>query len=468
MLLGIHIVLFVLIILTFRKIIRTNYSITPISGFLVGVVYFIYIPLLLLFFEGTHEVNMISGAKGVWTVTSLDNLRIYEAYTFLLFTLLLIFLIVLLMPFSPKTKLDTEKLVNYYNENKQKILFVYLSSVFALIIDITYNVSKAGGVEAYFNQHWYHKHADFFNEYGAFAVIVSKFNQANLIVFTAVSIILSISWILNLREHSNLKMRLVVISGLSTNITLHLLVILTHGNRIYFALYLILLFFMLVVLKMRKIYLGLIMVSPILMIVFSMWSYTRSSLNSFFDAAMIYFNSFSNLNNPLFNIIYDITEGTNVLISLNLIDHFDSTSDFFNGLSYLKLIRPLFPDYITYIDSFNVIVGELYMPGTNVSLNSTMFGEMYGNFGKLSVAVALSITLILIVVSFAIKNNDLILNMIICVLVVWFARSVFSDNLILFSFSMIWYITLNMIFRYLSKVSNIEKTRRRITIYEQR
>lgn len=451
MLVIINIVMIFLIYFTIKKILKYNYIITPVSGFVIGILYFIYLPLLVLLFEKTHKVNMISGAKGEWTVTSLFNAEIYNAYILVMWMLMLIFLSILILPFKIKKTINLSSFSKYYDLKKQRILFMYYSSVCFILIDLFYKIVKAGGIGAYFDQHWYHKNEEFFNTYGVIAVIVSKFNQGNLIFFTALSIIISIETLKNLKLNIDKPSNFFRIT---TIIFIHLLVIITHGNRIYFALFLIFFFFMLLILKFKREYITMVTISPILILIFSMWSYTRSSLSNFSIAFDNYINSFSQIDNPIINLIYDITEGTNILITLNLINYFDETNSYYQGLSYLKLIQPFLPDFINKIDSFNVIVGNIYMPGTNVSLNSTMLGEMYGNFGLLTFFVLIIITTVIIFISNTMSSKNILLNMFVCLLVIWFVRSVFSDNIILGVFVMMVYLFLNVIYDFLVKVSN--------------
>lgn len=458
MLLVIHLILLTLILLTIKKIIKNNLAITPISGFVIGIIYFIYIPLLILFFEKTHRINAISGMKGEWTVTSLYNPEIYKAYILIMFMLISVFFILLVTPFKTRENLTIETFYKYFEENKSRIIYLYYSSILFIFVDLIFKVKKAGGIAEYFEQHWYHKNKEFFNDYGVVAVVISKFNQANLIFFTAVSLLVLVSMVRNIKMNIN-KVKSII--SITIMISVHFIIIITHGNRIYFALFLILFFFLLVSLKLKKEYLTMLLISPILVLIFSMWAYTRSSLNNFSLAMQNYFESFLHLDNLVFNLIYDITEGINVLVALNLINHFDGTSQFYNGLSYLKIIQPILPDAITKIESFNAIVGNIYMPGTNVSINSTMLGEMYGNFGLLSFAVLIIITYCIILLSNMSKNMNMVTNLYLCLIVMWFVRSVFSDNIFLVIFVSFIYVVLSAVYNLLLAVSISQSEKRR-------
>lgn len=451
MLVIINLIIISLIYFTVKKILKYNYIITPVSGLVIGILYFIYLPLLVLFFEKTHKVNMISGAKGEWTITSLLDSNIYSSYIVVMGMLMLIFSSILILPFKKKKEMNLSSFGDYYEAKKSRILFMCNFSIIFILIDLVYKIIKAGGIGAYFDQHWYHKNEEFFNAYGVIAVIISKFNQGNLILFTALSIIISIGMLKNIKLKSK---KIQSYFKISTLISVHLLVIVTHGNRIYFALFLIFFFFMLLILKFKKEYLTLIVLSPILILIFSMWSYTRSSLSNFSIAFDNYVNSFSQVDNPIINLIYDVTEGTNILITLNLINYFDETNTYYQGLSYLKLVHPILPDFVNKIDSFNVIVGSIYMPGTNVSLNSTMLGEMYGNFGLLTFFILLILTSMIVLISNTISSHNILVNMFICLLVIWFVRSVFSDNIILGVFVMMIYLILNSSYNFLLLVTS--------------
>ena len=133
------------------------------------------------------------------------------------------------------------------------------------------------------------------------------------------------------------------------------------------------------------------------------------------------------------------------MLLLNIIKDFGSKYDLLLGSTYGKAItfmipRSIYPDKT---DNFTITTARLYEPGANTSFSSTALGEMYANFGLLSVPLLPIYTLALLFISRLVcihLNRHALLSATLFLLFAWMSRSVFADNFvaILFCFALIW------------------------------
>lgn len=419
-----NILLILVYLRVFLNIKSSIYMLSPVFGFYIGIVYFILIPFSLLTYVEVFSLNSLSGVTGYWSTVDLNDRKFIFPYLFLWLTLMLTGLLMLILMKGNNNINNYQKIISQKNVINRTAFLLFIS-IMIQIIDWVIVIYTFGGISSYFNQHWYFRNEVLFSKYGSASIIIHKFLHANKIVFTGTSILFTLQFLL-LKPR---RKRIVNLFMIST-VVVHLLIIVMSGNRIYFALYLIFIFFGMILLKLNKSVRAILYTLPFLVFIFSVWSYTRGMLNDFGTAFQNYIESFKENGNGLISMLFDITEGSNILASLHIIHDYGYIYNYLEGITYLKFVAPLFPDFIEKADSFTVIIGENYMPGTGVSLNSTIVGELYANFGLWTIFIIPLFFCLLLLISnwINIKTNPL-LSVVFCSVTTWFVRSVFSDNM---------------------------------------
>lgn len=455
------IILIVLYILAFFNLKKKGYAFSPIFAFLIGIFYFIIIPFSLFAIVGDFQLNPASGAKGYWTSINLNDE--YFTFPFLITWTLLagVAILVLVYPVSNNNKEPKKNYLLEINQsNYNRIIYLLNFSVIFILMEWIFKFVEFGGISSYFELHWYMRNEILFSDFGRLYVYINKFTQANLIIYTALSSLITLVYFGSEKKAKGRNVLLLFI------IIFHLLIIIMTGNRIYFALYLLHVAFGLVVFnRYRYIIIGTILL-PIFLVIFSAWSYTRSQLSNLDVALGNYFNSLKTVDNSLISMLIDITEGANVLVAFHIIKDYGNIYEFLNGGTYTRIFTSFLGNSDT-LETFTVIMGKNYMPGTNVSLNSTVIGELYANFGLLTLFILPIITLIFLFFSgkFNINSNP-ILSIIACVLVGWFVRSVFSDNFIILIISLIIVAIELVTYKILLRISS--KNTREVIMHESK
>ncbi|EJS74034.1 O-antigen polymerase [Bacillus wiedmannii] len=436
----------------FIRLKNNGYVYTPIFAFVIGIAYFILFPFSVLTFIEKFSLNPLSGATGYWASVDLNNS--YFMYPFFIIWISLLLCGVSILLFTPKLSLDKKQHFVIDEKSYKKIVFIIIASMAWLTMDWTLKFIQFGGISEYLNLHWYMRNDILFNEYGSLFVYLTKFTQANMVIFTGMSVLYTL---ILFSKEMNKRGKLF----LSIFIFLfHILIIFLTGNRIYFAIFLLLTFSGFIIFNYRKQIVISVSLLPVLLIIFSAWSYTRSMLHDLDTALQNYFASFSDLSDSFVSMLFDITEGANVLVAFHIINDYGNIYEYLHGATYSRVLTSFIPDLSNKIDSFTVIIGSNYMPGTNVSLNSTIIGELYANFGLLLILILPILAVFLILLSQRLNMRVApIVTCVIGVLICWFVRSVFSDNFLLSIITVFIIIFELMLYDALVKISNSGKTK---------
>lgn len=423
------IILISVYVICFIKVKQSRYIFSPIYGFLIGITFFILFPFSMLTFVGNFSLNPLSGARGEWASVNLSENSFIYPYL-VIWTILLMCGLIMTIIFS-KDALYKNKGLNpnkfYINKGLYKrIVFILICSMSVQIYDWVSIIIKFGGISNYLGYHWYMRNDLLFNTHGGSYILLTKIFHSNKMIFTSAGVLYTLAFF---SRGSKFFSRPSMFLGLI--ICFHLLIILLSGNRIYFALYLLLTVSGFFIFNLKKPLMGITLSFPILVFVFSAWSYTRSTLTDFGEAFEGYIENLKDMNNGVISMFFDISEGSNMLVTFHIINDYGKVFDYLNGATYFKVFAPLLPDFIKNIDSFTVIVGTNYMPGNNLSLNSTIISEVYANFGLWILIVLPLICLLLICISNKLNfYQNPIFSVVTSSIVCWFVRSVFSDNLI--------------------------------------
>ncbi|MCE4089465.1 O-antigen polymerase [Priestia megaterium] len=421
-------ILIILYILCFWKIKNRGYIFSPIFSFVMGIVYFVLFPFVLLVFAEKFSLNPLSGATGYWSTVDLNKKEYIYPFFVIWTSLLLCSLSILIFPMK-ESRTDS---IYFHMDQKlfRKLKFVLIFSMVVLIVDWGDRIIQLGGISQYLQYNWYLRNELLFNKYGRLYVYFTKISHANIIIFTATSILYTLVFFAKKIKGVQASRRLFI-----SVILFHLLIIFLSGNRIFFAIYLILTFFGFAAYGYKKQITLSVIILPVVLFIFSAWSYTRSSLSNFSEAFGNYLESLRSLDNGLVSMLFDISEGANILTLFHIINDYGRIYEFLNGATYFRLLGPILP---IKVETFTVIIGGNYMPGTNVSLNSTILGELFANFGLWIIVFLPILSLLFILVGKKLNvTSTPIVSLLCCVLICWCVRSIFADNFILLIISLL-------------------------------
>jgi membrane protein implicated in regulation of membrane protease activity len=306
------------------------------------------------------------------------------------------------------------------------------------LLNHTASIWRLGGVEAFLVSHWYSRQEDLAARFGDLFVVYSRLAEANQILFVAAAALLT-----NLQiQRGKLNARI------STFIAFALLLqMVMSGNRIFIALY-GLSFLVSCWLHGRGKWLAALLVaSPAMLVLFSSWSYFRHDLSTISEDIPKYTEA--DLGNRVMTTLMDTTEGVSVVQLLHIAKDFGSKFEYFYGLSYTKAVTFVLPRrlYPNKPQNFPVLIAKLYEPGEVTSFTTTQLGELYANFGPLSVLLLPAITVLILLGSERLTRkieNHALLSAVLFVLLIWYSRSSFEDNFIIFLFTLLLIWGLNL------------------------
>lgn len=141
----------------------------------------------------------------------------------------------------------------------------------------------------------------------------------------------------------------------------------------------------------------------------------------------------------------DAFDGTGTMLLFHIINDFGDKYEYMYGASYARALYFLVPRrfYPEKSASFEERLAAIYEPGEITSLDATELGELYANFGVLSVLLLPFITFWILLFSEKFTQEiekHVLFSGLLFLLSIWFARTTFSDNVhtLLFSVLLVW------------------------------
>jgi oligosaccharide repeat unit polymerase len=341
-------------------------------------------------------------------------------------SLLFSFLAVIL--FLPKLNQERQRREVFLNDAALKRV-IYLNVCLA-VIDYAVTVYLVGGVAQFLVSHWYLRADDMSTHLGLGYVLYSWFSQANQIVLTAAAVLFTYSQARKGTFNWRFSFFLLVV---------FLFHVIFTGNRIFVALYIISLVVSCWLYSRKTVVIALMTAAPALALVFSAWSYFRSAPTKIAERTSVYMDA--DLGNRTATILMDAFDGSDAVLLFHIIDDFGVRYSYMYGGTYLRSVsfiipRSIYPDKAP---NFAVQLAEKYEPGGTTSLCATELGELYANFGPLSVLLLPLITLLILITSEAridLIRNQPLASAVAFILIIWMVRSTFEDNLITFLVSL--------------------------------
>src|SRR5216684_4278010 len=272
--------------------------------------------------------------------------------------------------------------------------------------------------------HWQLRMDDLTTRLGDAFVLTDHLFWANQVIFTAASALYTGLGLKN--GHTRWRFTSMII-------LFFLLEVVLTGNRIYFAIYLISFFISCLLSQRKKVLITMFAIAPILVLVFSAWSSLRHNLMEIPDSVTGYTEA--DFGDRTTSSLINVTEGMDVLLLLHIVNDFGNRYEYLYGITYSRAATSLIPRrfYPQKPDNFTLILAQKYLPGVETSLNATAVGEMYANFGGLTLILFPLFTSGVVILSQAVvrtEKNHGLLPAVLFVALLWAARSTIEDNFI--------------------------------------
>jgi hypothetical protein len=185
------------------------------------------------------------------------------------------------------------------------------------------------------------------------------------------------------------------------------------------------------------------MIAPALALVFSAWAFFRNDLLNIRENLPTYAEA--DLGNRAVTSMMDAFDGGGTMLLFHVVNDFGDKYEYMYGMSYARVLYFFVPKrfYPEKPATFANQLGKIYVPGEITSLDATELGELYANFGVLSVLLSPFITLSILFCSEKftqdIEKHVLLWGMLF-LLAIWFARTTFADNFLtlLFALLLVW------------------------------
>lgn len=371
-------ILVIISIITGKSIINHK-TINPIVAFYFSINYFIIFPLCVLILNNGYTPPAHYRIDGDWLdyELSYENLFSYFFSVILISTLLLTILInkkrFLLLD---KVLIEKSKYLSTRKIRKQLILLLLLLK---LPVDF-YIIFSSGGATDFFSTSFHERTMNL----GGGVTSLLLINIRNSLNFLFVSLSILYINILYIKKQKLGFFNLILI------ILVQMEIMITTGNRIFLALFIILCLAIIILHRDTKNILKVIFLMPVISLISTVWMYYRSGVNTLTDTIAV--SSEIIKNNSITTELLSLSEGFNVIVLQKIINDFGDKYDYLYGASYIKLIFFIIPRsiYEEKTINFTQLTAKLYAPDVHgYSINSTIFGEMYANTGLFSFLTAI-------------------------------------------------------------------------------
>jgi hypothetical protein len=404
-----------------NRVKKNSAGLTPILGWLTGLAYFLMIPLTVITLNGGYK-SPKSYDMSDWGDINLSNPNFFRSYTWVWLSIMLACAVAyFLCPALPEKSSNDDAAKN---KGLERAMLVMIGLA---VVDWAVMIMLVGGVEAFLISHWYTRVEDLSEQYGTAFVLFDHANEVNQVVFSAAAA---------LYTSLGLKNRTTKL-GFTVLILVFLLAeIVMSGNRIFFALYLLAFLTSCWVFNRKKILATMVLVAPLIALIFGLWAAVRHDLTDIAESTTMYVKDDS-VNDRVATGLIGVTEGTDVVLMMHVIDDFGRRFDYLYGSTYGRILTSLVPRslYPHRPRDFTVVAASLYEPGANTSLNATALGEAYANFGVCGFALLPIVTWIACRYTdrqTATGRSNSLVSAVAFVMFIWFARVTLAESLILF------------------------------------
>jgi oligosaccharide repeat unit polymerase len=433
----VYIVLLVSLLVVYGKVLinvlKRSAGLTPLLGWMIGLAYFLLAPLLVLTLNGGFEMPAAYRVDNRWAKVDLTNTTFLIPY--LVIWVSLVASCLTIDTFLPSSRQGGDWIYSLSRSKLQRTLLICMAIAVA---GWALQIWLVGGISAFLVSNWYLRGEDLFQQYGDSYVLVAHITLANQIIFTGAAALYTGCGLRNRDTNRRFTALLIFFFLLGVVMT---------GNRIYLATYLLACLTLFWLLGRKKLIFTLLAISPVLVLVFSAWSSVRHNLSEIPDSVNTYAES--DYGNRAVTSLINVTEGNSTMLLLHLINDFGNRYDFLYGLSYSRTLTSFIPRriYPHKPENFTTFLAKVYQPDATTSYAATAIGEMYCNFGPLTLLLCPLFTFgILSLNRWAVRQEQdhPLLPPMLFVLSVWVARGTLADNFVQFVLAFILLSVLRM------------------------
>ncbi len=403
----------------FSKVIKNSSGLTPLLGWLSGLAYFLLAPLTIITLGGGYELPPAFEVGQEWHAVNLTNTSFLIPYLVVWTCMMGVCFVIHIFYAAERQEKRADHMVS--RDRLQRVIVITMALTLANWAILVWFV---GGIEEFLISHWQLRMDDLTTRLGDAFVLTDHLFWANQVIFTAASALYTGLGLKN--GHTRWRFTSMII-------LFFLLEVVLTGNRIYFAIYLISFFISCLLSQRKKVLITMFAISPILVLVFSAWSSLRHNLMEIPDSVTGYTEA--DFGDRTTSSLINVTEGMDVLLLLHIVNDFGNRYEYLYGITYSRAATSLIPRrfYPQKPDNFTLILAQKYLPGVETSLNATAVGEMYANFGGLTLILFPLFTSGVVILSQAVvrtEKNHGLLPAVLFVALLWAARSTIEDNFI--------------------------------------
>jgi oligosaccharide repeat unit polymerase len=367
---------------------RNSHGLTPLLGWMVGLGFFLILPLAVLTFNGGYKQPAVYDVNGTWDEVNLASVIFLRPYLFIwLSTMLTCF--VAWLPASSRLPgvanregAGTGDLQTYVPVRRRLERAILITMALAAL-DWVAMIWLQGGVGQFLASNWYTRNGD--SAAGRVFVLYTRLSLTNQMIFTGAAALYAS---IGLKQRNTLKHRNTRWGFTSLILLFFLIEIVMSGNRIFFALYLLAFLTSCWLYRRTRILAGLLVASPVLVLAFSLWGSIRANLGTIPESAAV--QAFEvDVGNRTVTHLMGVSEGSGVMLLMHMINDFGTKFDYLYGGTYARLFTFFLPGSrgTGQLPDFSTLAAELYEPGQATSLGATALGEAYANFGAAGMLV---------------------------------------------------------------------------------
>lgn len=402
-----------------RRVKCNSQGLTPLLGWMVGLGFFLILPLTILTLHGGYELPPSEGITEAWSKINLANPAFFRPYLVVWLSVMLTCVTAFFA--SAAVPQDSRGCAISLPKLERVILLTMAFSV----VDWVVLVWLVGGLAEFLVSHWYLRSEILSERLGASFTLYTRVSLANQLLFTGAA---ALHLGLGLKNR-NIRRRFTSVMFLFL-----LIEMVMSGNRIFIAFYLLSFVASSWLYGRRKLIAVLLVSSPLLVLVFSAWGAVRHDLSKIPDAVISGAVASDVSDTALSNLMH-VTEGGSVMLLMHMVNDFGGKFDYLYGSTYGRLFtfwlpRSIYPSRPL---DFTNQAAAFYLPGEATSLCSTALGEACANFGWAGIGV---LPLFTLGVGWYTKyltwgeGGRPLLSAVSFVLLIWFARCTFAENVI--------------------------------------
>ena len=293
------------------------------------------------------------------------------------------------------------------------------------VVDWAVLVWLVGGVPEFLVSHWYFRSEVLAERLGGIFTLYTRISLANQLLFTGAAAL-----------HVGLGLKNRSIRWRFTSLIFLFLVMemVMSGNRIFIAFYLLAFAASSWLYRRKKLISVLLLSSPLLVLLFSIWGAVRHDLSKVPDS-VVSETIESEVTDRSLSSLMHVTEGSSVMLLMHMVNDFGGKFDYLYGSTYGRLMTFLLPRsiYPSRPLDFTSQAAAFYLPGETTSLCATALGEACANFGWAGMGVLPLFTLGVAWYTKYLNSGEAgrpLLSAVSFVVLIWFARCTFAENVI--------------------------------------